>query len=99
MSPSHRIRLSFERRNSEQPISSLSNNRTYITDHIVGQGNPFLRHSIANRAALNYYLSAGQHATLTLAPSFTYTQSSINSYSDRYEYHFLMVSVRKMNIC
>ncbi|MDR1407990.1 MAG: carboxypeptidase regulatory-like domain-containing protein [Tannerella sp.] len=80
MSPSHRLRLSFERQNSEPSISSLSDNRTYITDHIIGQGNPHLRHSIANRAALNWYLSAGQHATLTLAPFFTYTQSPVNSY-------------------
>jgi hypothetical protein len=91
INPQQRLRLSFERNNAEPSISSLSDNKTYITDHIIEQGNPYLRHSIANRTALNYTLTA-RHFTLTLAPSFTYTESPINSYFTESEDYIVRTS-------
>jgi hypothetical protein len=79
ISPAQRLRLSFERKNSEPSISSLSDNKTYVTDQIIEQGNPYLRHSVANSVALNYSLTTDRF-TLTLAPSFVYTESPVNSY-------------------
>jgi hypothetical protein len=79
MDPQQRLRLSFERKNAEPSIANLSDNKTYITDHIIEQGNPYLRHSISNRAALNYSFITPRFV-LTLVPSFVYVESPINSY-------------------
>ena len=74
-----KIRFSFERKNNEPSISNLNTNKTYITDHIIEQGNPFLRHSITNKIALNYSLVT-KPFVLNMIPLYTYIESSLNRY-------------------
>ena len=78
-SSSHSLRLLFERRNSEPSLSSLSNNKVYITDQIIRQGNPMLRHSITNELVLIYTLNTN-YFNLIVAPTYEYVQRPTSSY-------------------
>jgi hypothetical protein len=70
----HRVRLSFERKNNVPPISSLSDNQSYVTDHIISRGNPLLRQCISNRLNLSYTLT-GDRFSLVLGPKWQYIAS------------------------
>lgn len=78
-SSSHSLRLLFERKNSEPALSSLSNNKVYITNQIIRQGNPMLRHSISNELSLIYNLN-NKYLNLIIAPTFTHVKRPVSSY-------------------
>ncbi|MDR0961503.1 MAG: outer membrane beta-barrel protein [Mediterranea sp.] len=73
------LRLRFIRQNSEPSISSLSDNKTYITDEIISMGNPYLRNQTGNSLQLTYGLNL-PWMNLQLNPFFSYIQSPLNSY-------------------
>ncbi|MDR0938328.1 MAG: outer membrane beta-barrel protein [Mediterranea sp.] len=74
------LRLQFTRQNFEPAISSLSDNKTYVTDEIISTGNPDLRNQLRNHVQLTYGLSVSPWLNFQLRPFFSYTQSPINSY-------------------
>ena len=78
-SGSHSLRFLYERNNNEPSLSSLSNNKVYITDQIIRQGNPMLRHSISNEMALIYSLN-NKYLNFIAAPTFTHTKRPVSSY-------------------
>lgn len=90
-SSSHSLRLLFDRRNSEPSLSSLSNNKVYVTNQIIRQGNPMLRHSISNRLQLTYNLSF-KYANIIITPSFNYVQRPVSSYFTEKDDFIVMMS-------
>jgi hypothetical protein len=86
LSASNSLKLVFERNSDEPSLGSLSNNRVYITDQIIRQGNPGLRISTDNQVSLLYNLNM-PYLDMSLTPTLQYTTSPINSYfteSDNY---------------
>lgn len=75
----HNLRWISKRENHEPGIAEWSNNRVYESDHIIRQGNPFLRHSVDNETYIDYTFQWNR-MSLELIPYFCYTQSPINSY-------------------
>jgi hypothetical protein len=76
----HNLRLQLSRRNGEPSISSLSDNKTYITDEIISTGNPYLRNQVVNSAQLTYSMNLASLLNFQFRPFYTYTQSPINSF-------------------
>lgn len=75
----HTLRWGIKRENHEPGIAQWSSNRVFETDHIIRQGNPYLRHSIENETYLDYTFTR-EGFSLELIPYFSYTQSPISSY-------------------
>ena len=73
------LKLSFERVNQEPSLASLSNNKVFITNEIIRQGNPLLRNSIKNTLSLNYNLNI-KYLNLSVYPFFEYVTMPQNSY-------------------
>lgn len=75
----HSIRWVSKRENQEPGIAEWSSNRVYESDHVIKQGNPYLRYSVDNETYLDYSFQ-WKGGSLEVIPYFCYTQSPINSY-------------------
>lgn len=77
--PSHSLKFIFERDNEEPSLANLSNNRVYVTEHIIRQGNPSLRISTINDLYIRYNYSS-KYLNISLTPILEYVQNPISSY-------------------
>lgn len=73
------LTFQYKRYSSEPAIAELSNNKVYVTDHIIRQGNPDLKHSISNELNLDWSLQA-KFLDLKLSTYFRHTDNPINRY-------------------
>lgn len=73
------LRLAFERTKESPSLSQLSNNRIYLTEDIIQQGNPALINSAVNNGAIQcIYTSDWLDAASALA--FAYEKDPIRTY-------------------
>jgi hypothetical protein len=79
MNSNQQLRLQFDRQSLEPTISELSNNKKYIIDGIISEGNPYLKNATRNRVTLYY---GGQFSWLAgnVRPHFSHVQSPLNRY-------------------
>ena len=73
--------LSFQYKmySSEPSIAELSNNRVYMTEHIIRQGNPELRHSISNEINLDWGWSS-KFLDVKVSAMYRHTERPISNY-------------------
>lgn len=73
--------LTFQYRmySTEPSIAQLSNNRVYMTEHIIRQGNPELRHSITNDLNLDWGWSS-KFLEIKLSAVYRATERPISNY-------------------
>lgn len=73
------LTFQYKRYSTEPAIAELSNNKVYVTDHIIRQGNPDLKHSISNEFNLDWSIQA-KFLDLKLSTYFKHTNNPINRY-------------------
>lgn len=73
------LTLQYKMYSTEPGIAMLSNNRIYMTEHIIRVGNPELRHSISNELNLDWGLSS-KYIDLRLSTLYRHTERPISNY-------------------
>lgn len=73
------ITFQYRMYSSEPSIAQLSNNRVYMTEHIVRQGNPELRHSISNDVNIDWGWSA-KFLDIKISAIYRETKRPISNY-------------------
>lgn len=73
--------LNFQYRmfSTEPSLASLSNNKVYVTEHIIRQGNPNLRHSITNELIFDWSRSS-KYLDFKLMTIYQHVDRPINRY-------------------
>ncbi len=89
-------KFGFERTNQEPSLADLSNNKIYVTDQIIKQGNPLLRNSIKNSWYVVYNLNC-KYFNMELDPYYNYTQKPQNSYFVEKTDNIVMASENGIN--
>jgi len=85
------LRLSYKKDSAEPSLSELSNNRIFITEHIIRQGNPDLRPSVSNELFLDYSLKT-KLFDFQFTPYYRQTTNPINTYFTRSGENIVMAS-------
>lgn len=85
------LSMQYRMYSSEPSIAQLSNNRVYVTEHIIRQGNPELRNSISNEIKLDWSWGS-KYLDLKLSTIYLYTQRPINSYFSQGEEYIVIAS-------
>jgi hypothetical protein len=85
------LRLSYKKESAEPSLSELSNNRIFITEHIIRQGNPDLRPSVSNEIFIDYSLKT-KLFDFQFTPYYRQTTNPINTYFTRAEENIVMAS-------
>jgi hypothetical protein len=85
------ISMQYRMYSTEPSIAQLSNNRVYVTEHIIRQGNPELRHSISNEIRLDWSWGT-KFLDLKLSTIYLHTQRPINSYFSQGEEYIVIAS-------
>lgn len=85
------LSMQYRMYSSEPSIAQLSNNRVYVTEHIIRQGNPELRHSISNEIRLDWSWGT-KFLDLKLSTIYLHTQRPINSYFSQGEEYIVIAS-------
>lgn len=76
------ITFQYRRYSNEPSIAELSNNKVYVTDHIIREGNPDLRLSTSNELNLDWGIQT-KFLDLKLSTFIRHTDNPINRYFTR----------------
>lgn len=85
------LSMQYRMYSSEPSIAQLSNNRVYITEHIIRQGNPELRHSISNEIKLDWSWGS-KFLDLKLSTIYLHTLRPINRYFSQGDEYIVIAS-------
>lgn len=78
------VTFQYRRYSNEPAIAELSNNKVYVTDHIIRQGNPDLRLSTSNELNIDWGIQT-KFLDLKLSALLRHTDNPINRYFTRGE--------------
>lgn len=85
------LTLQYKMYSSEPSIAQLSNNRVYVTEHIVRQGNPELRNSISNEINMDWSWTS-KFLDFKISTLYRHTDRPINTYFSREEDFIVIAS-------
>ncbi|MDD4059062.1 MAG: TonB-dependent receptor, partial [Bacteroidales bacterium] len=85
------LTFQYKMYSSEPSIAQLSNNRVYVTEHIIRQGNPELRHSISNEINLDWGWSS-KFLDVKLSTIYRHTERPINTYFSQGDEYIVLAS-------
>ncbi len=85
------VTFQYKMYSSEPSIAQLSNNRVYVTEHIIRQGNPELRHSISNEINLDWGWSS-KFLDVKLSTIYRHTERPINTYFSQGDEYIVLAS-------
>ncbi len=85
------VTFQYRMYSSEPSIAQLSNNRVYVTEHIIREGNPELRNSITNEINLDWGWSS-KILDIKLSTIFRHTERPINTYFSQGDEYIVLAS-------
>ena len=85
------LTLQYKMYSTEPSIAQLSNNRVYVTEHIVRQGNPELRNSISNEINMDWSWTS-KFLDFKISTLYRHTDRPINTYFSREEDFIVIAS-------